>query len=83
MASDNTGDLTLPADLNLQDETLTSKINTTNADEKLDVESLFSAVEKILDRTTKTVDGLFLIYITHFFVFVFVWSKQNTKYSLF
>ena len=81
MASDNTGDLILPADLNLQDEILTKIKYSTNADEKLDVESLFSAVENILDRTTKTVDGLFLVYITHFFVFV--WSKQNTKYSLF
>ncbi|XP_050275320.1 protein SIEVE ELEMENT OCCLUSION B-like isoform X1 [Quercus robur] len=60
MASDNTGDLILPADLNLQDEILTKIKYSTNADEKLDVESLFSAVENILDRTTKTVDGLFL-----------------------
>ena len=82
MASDNTGDLKLPADLILQDEILTKIKYSTNADEKLDVESLFSAVENILDRTTKTVDGLFLVYITPFF-FVFVWSKQNTKYSLF
>ena len=72
MASDNTGDLKLPADLILQDEILTKIKYSTNADEKLDVESLFSAVEKILDRTTKTVDGLNLVYVTHFFVFVFV-----------
>ena len=70
MASDNTGDLKLPADLILQDEILTKIKYSTNADEKLDVESLFSAIENILDRTTKTVDGLFLVYITHFFVFV-------------
>ena len=67
MASDNTGDLKLPADLILQDEILTKIKYSTNADEKLDVESLFSAIENILDRTTKTVDGLFLVYITLFF----------------
>lgn len=54
MASDNTGDLkSLPTEI-------FNQINTTNADEKLDVESLFSAVENILHRTTKTVDALFL-----------------------
>nr|POE55991.1 protein sieve element occlusion b [Quercus suber] len=55
MASDNTGDLkSLPTEI-------FNQINTTNADEKLDVESLFSAVENILHRTTKTVDALFLM----------------------
>ncbi|KAL4637708.1 hypothetical protein ACB092_03G095400 [Castanea dentata] len=59
MAGDNTGGLILPADLNLP-AGISGQINSTNAEEKWNVESLFSTVENILHRTTRTADALFL-----------------------